>query len=97
MGRSIDYANAELDMADALRSLVASGGTPCARSHELILTVLTSPLDASVEAGVVRRDTGATDMSAALTGIAPAPGRAGQREQAERLLALTLDGLGVAV
>jgi AcrR family transcriptional regulator len=95
MGRFIDYATAKLGMADALRSLVASGVNPYAQSHELILTALTSLLDASVEAGAVRGDIGARDMFAALTGIALTSGRPEQREQAERLLDLTLDGLGV--
>ncbi|GGX97270.1 hypothetical protein GCM10010358_58860 [Streptomyces minutiscleroticus] len=48
--------------------------------------------DAGIRAGVVRRSTGATDVSAALTGIAPDPGGPGQREQAERLLGRVLDG-----
>ncbi|WP_217145740.1 TetR/AcrR family transcriptional regulator [Streptomyces sp. AC627_RSS907] len=94
MGRFIDYATAKLGMADALRALVAAGVNPYAQSHEMILTALTSLLDAGTRAGVVRKDIGATDMFAALTGIALASGRPEQREQAERLLDLTLDGLG---
>ncbi|WP_406193894.1 TetR/AcrR family transcriptional regulator [Kitasatospora sp. NBC_01560] len=93
MGRFIDYATAKLGMADALRSLVEAGVNPYAQSHELMLAALTSLLAAGVEAGTVRADIGATDMFAALTGIALASGRPDQREQAERLLDLTLDGL----
>lgn len=50
-------------------------------------------LDAGVRAGTIRSDIGATDMLAGLTGIALASGEPEQREQAERLLDLTLDGL----
>ncbi|WP_405804046.1 TetR/AcrR family transcriptional regulator [Streptomyces sp. NBC_00210] len=93
MGRFIDYATAKLGMADALRALVESGVNPYAQSHELMLAALTSLLDAGVRAGTIRSDIGATDMFAALTGIALASGKPEQREQAERLLDLTLDGL----
>ena len=93
MGRFIDYATAKLGMADALRALVESGVNPYAQSHELMLAALTSLLDAGVRVGTIRSDIGATDMFAALTGIALASGKPEQREQAERLLDLTLDGL----
>ncbi|MFF5669458.1 hypothetical protein ACFY8S_04845 [Streptomyces hygroscopicus] len=44
-----------------------------------------------------RSDIGATDLFAALTGIALASGQLEQREQADRLLDLTLDGLSTGV
>ncbi|MER7666840.1 helix-turn-helix domain-containing protein [Kitasatospora sp. NPDC096128] len=92
-GRFIDYATAKLGMADALRALVETGVNPYARSHEMMMAALTSLLAAGVEAGTIRSDIGAADMFAALTGIALTSGRPEQREQAERLLDLTLDGL----
>ncbi|KJS59853.1 TetR/AcrR family transcriptional regulator [Streptomyces rubellomurinus] len=93
MGRFIDYATAKLGMADALRALVESGVNPYARSHEMMTAALTSLMSAGVEAGTVRSDIGPADMFAALTGIALTSGKPEQREQAERLLDLTLDGL----
>ncbi|MBW8086998.1 TetR/AcrR family transcriptional regulator [Streptomyces hygroscopicus subsp. hygroscopicus] len=93
LGRFMDYANAKLGMADALRGVVASGVNPYARSHEMIQDALSRLMDAAVTAGVIRSDISATDMFAALTGIALASGRPEQREQADRLLDLTLDGL----
>ncbi|WP_369185135.1 TetR/AcrR family transcriptional regulator [Streptomyces sp. Y1] len=93
MGRFIDYATAKLGMADALRALVESGVNPYARSHEMMMAALTSLMSAGVEAGTVRSDIGPADMFAALTGIALTSGKPEQREQAERLLDLTLDGL----
>jgi hypothetical protein len=62
----------------------------------MMLTVLESLLDAGVKAGTVRSDITATDMFAALTGIALASGKPEQRDQAERLLDLTLDGLSTS-
>ncbi|MEV4612986.1 helix-turn-helix domain-containing protein [Kitasatospora sp. NPDC049258] len=92
-GRFIDYATAKFGMADALRALVESGVNPYARSHEMMMAALSSLLAAGVEAGTIRSDIGAADMFAALTGIALTSGKPEQREQAERLLDLTLDGL----
>jgi AcrR family transcriptional regulator len=94
MGRFIDYATAKLGMAEALRALVASGVNPYAQSHEMMLSALDSLLSSGADAGTVRSDITAADMFAALTGIALASGKPDQREQAERLLDLTLDGLG---
>jgi AcrR family transcriptional regulator len=93
MGRFIDYATAKLGMADALRAVVDSGVNPYAHSRELIMSALTSLLDAATAAGTIRSDIGAPDLFAALTGVALASGKPDQREQAERLLDLILDGL----
>ncbi|MFE2447333.1 TetR/AcrR family transcriptional regulator [Streptomyces melanosporofaciens] len=93
LGCFMDYANAKLGMADALRGVVASGVNPYAQSHEMIQGALSRLMDAAVTAGVIRSDISATDMFAALTGIALASGKPEQREQADRLLDLTLDGL----
>ncbi|MBO3675999.1 TetR/AcrR family transcriptional regulator [Streptomyces sp. NEAU-YJ-81] len=93
LGRFMDYANAKLGMADALRGVVASGVNPYAQSHEMIQDALSRLMDAAVTAGVIRSDISATDMFAALTGIALASGKPEQREQADRLLDLALDGL----
>ncbi|GDY50625.1 hypothetical protein SVIO_012480 [Streptomyces violaceusniger] len=93
LGRFMDYVNAKLGMADALRGVVATGVNPYAQSHEMIQDALSRLMDAAVAAGVIRSDIGAIDMFAALTGIALASGKPEQREQADRLLDLTLDGL----
>ncbi|MGW4351923.1 TetR/AcrR family transcriptional regulator [Nocardia sp. NPDC004582] len=96
MGRFIDYATAKFGMADVLRALVDAGVDPYARSKEMMLDALASLLDAAARSGTVRSDITATDMFAALTGIALASGKPEQREQADRLLDLTLDGLRTA-
>ncbi|HUR02180.1 MAG TPA: helix-turn-helix domain-containing protein [Nonomuraea sp.] len=91
--RFIDYATAKLGMAEALRAVVASGTNPYARSRELIQAALSSLMDACMAAGEIRSDISASDMFAALAGIALTSAAPEQREQAERLLDLTLDGL----
>ncbi|WP_031066771.1 TetR/AcrR family transcriptional regulator [Streptomyces sp. NRRL WC-3742] len=93
MGRFIDYATAKLGMADALRAVVDSGVDPYAHSRELMMTALTSLLDAASAAGSIRSDISPPDMFAALTGVALTSGKPEQREQAERLLDLILGGL----
>jgi AcrR family transcriptional regulator len=92
MGRFIDYATAKFGMAEALRSVTETGVNPYAQSHEMILEALTALLDAA--AGTVRSDIGPADLFAALTGIALTSAKPEQREQAERLLDLTMSGLG---
>ncbi|MFJ1936229.1 TetR/AcrR family transcriptional regulator [Kitasatospora sp. NPDC088160] len=91
--RFIDYATAKYGMADALRAVVASGSNPYADSHEMIQGALNSLMEAGAAAGTIRSDIRATDMFAALAGIALTSAKPEQREQAERLLDLTLDGL----
>ncbi|MFE9411279.1 TetR/AcrR family transcriptional regulator [Streptomyces sp. NPDC006704] len=96
MGHFIDYATAKLGMAEALRSVVASGGDPYGHSREMIQTAITTLMEAGVAAGELRRDILPSDLFAALAGIALTSAEPAQRGQAERLLALTLDGLSAA-
>ncbi|MFC8124192.1 TetR/AcrR family transcriptional regulator [Streptomyces sp. NPDC057302] len=91
--RFIDYATAKLGMADALRAVVNLGTNPYADSHEMIQTALSSLMDANSAAGTIRSDISPADMFAALAGIALTSAKPEQREQAERLLDLILDGL----
>jgi AcrR family transcriptional regulator len=93
LGRFIDYANAKIGMADALRALVASGGHPFARSHEMMREAIEALLAANLSDGLVRSDISAADLFAALSGVALAAGRADQRPQADRLLDLLMDAL----
>ncbi|MFK0050173.1 TetR/AcrR family transcriptional regulator [Streptomyces sp. NPDC090741] len=89
----MDYATAKLGMADALRAIAASGSNPYAHSHDMIQSAITALMDACADAGAIRTDISATDLFAALAGIALTSAKPEQREQAERLLDLTLDGL----
>jgi hypothetical protein len=93
MGRFLDYATAKLGMADALRAVIASGGDPYGDTREMMLAALSSLRQAGVAAGTIRSDISPADMLASLSGIVLASSKPEQREQAERLLDLTLDGL----
>ncbi|MGN7139335.1 TetR/AcrR family transcriptional regulator [Streptomyces pseudogriseolus] len=89
----MDYVTAKFGMADALQAVVASGSDPYNESHRMIQTALTSLLEAGTTAGEIRSDISPADLFAALTGIALTSGKPDQRDQAERLIDLTLDGL----
>ncbi|TDD02948.1 TetR family transcriptional regulator [Nonomuraea deserti] len=89
----LDYVTAKLGMADALRAIVATGGNPYGHSRDMIQAAITALMDACAAAGTIRTDISPADMGAALAGIALTSARPEQREQAERLLDLTLDGL----
>lgn len=95
MDRFLDYATAKLGMAEALRAVVAAGSDLHGPSHAMISEAITTLREAGVLAGVFRTDVRAGDLFAALAGIALTSGAPEQREQAERLLDLTMDGLRV--
>lgn len=89
----MDYATAKLGMADALRAVAAAGANPHAHSRDMIQTAITALMDACTAADAIRTDIRPTDVFAALAGIALTSAQPEQRDQAERLLDLTLDGL----
>ncbi len=91
MDRYIDYMTRKLGMADALRSVIASGANPYAQSFELLVGAIKPLLDAGVAAGEIRPDVSADDVLVSLSGVALAAGT--KRDQADRLLNLLLDGL----
>ncbi|MFE3829738.1 TetR/AcrR family transcriptional regulator [Streptomyces sp. NPDC059092] len=89
----LDYVTAKLGMAEALRAIAATGENPYGHSREMIEAATTALMDACAAAGTIRTDISPSDLFAALAGIALTSARPAQREQAERLLDLTLDGL----
>jgi AcrR family transcriptional regulator len=89
----LDYVTAKLGMADALRAIAATGENPYGHSRDMIQAAITALMDACAAAGAIRTDISPADMGAALAGIALTSAKPEQREQAERLLDLTLDGL----
>uniref|UniRef100_A0AAU2JJB8 TetR/AcrR family transcriptional regulator n=1 Tax=Streptomyces sp. NBC_00049 TaxID=2903617 RepID=A0AAU2JJB8_9ACTN len=91
----LDYVTAKYGMIDALRAIAATGGNPYGHSREMIRAAIASLMDACVAAGAIRTDIGPGDIGAALEGIALTSAGAEHRQQAERLLDLTLDGLTV--
>lgn len=93
MDRYIDYMTTKRGMADALRAVIASGGTPYAQSRARLITAITSLLQAGAASGTLRADVAPADVLASLSGISLAAGEPAQRAQARRLLDLLMDGL----
>ncbi|MFG2679871.1 TetR/AcrR family transcriptional regulator [Streptomyces sp. NPDC048392] len=91
----LDYVTAKYGMIDALRAIAATGGDPYGHSREMIQAALGALMEACAAAGAIRTDIGPADLAAALEGIALTSGGRERRQQAERLLDLTLDGLKV--
>ncbi|MDF3293010.1 TetR/AcrR family transcriptional regulator [Streptomyces silvisoli] len=89
----LDYVTTKAGMADALRAIAATGSNPYGPSRDMIQTAITALMDACAAAGMIRTDISPSDMGAALEGIALTSAKPEQRERAERLLDLTLDGL----
>jgi AcrR family transcriptional regulator len=93
MDRYIDYMATKRGMADALRVVIASGGTPYAQSRDRLLTAIATLLKAGNEAGTLRADVPPGDALTSLSGVALAAGAPDQRDQAGRLLDLLMDAL----
>ena len=89
MGQFLDYATAELGMADALHAMIAAGGDRCGNSQELMLEAVS----VLRHAGVVRPDIAPPDVLAMPTGT----GRPEHRERADRLLDFALDAMSTSV
>jgi len=93
MDRYLEYMTTKRGMADALRAVIASGGTPYAQSRDRLVTAITSLLQAGAASGTLRADIEPADVLASLSGISLAAGEPEQRAQARRLLDLLMDGL----
>jgi AcrR family transcriptional regulator len=93
MDRFIDYLATKHGMAEALRTVIASGGNPFAQSRESLLEAIDSLLTAGATQGSLRGDVQAADVMFGISGVSLAAGAPEQRDQAGRLLDLLLDGL----
>jgi AcrR family transcriptional regulator len=93
MDRFIDYLAAKQGMAEALRAAVASGADPFAESLDRLSAAIGMLLRAGAEAGLLRSDVEPIDVGLSLNGVALAAGAPAQRDRADRLLDLLLDGL----
>lgn len=108
MDRFVDYMVTKRHMADALRAVVASGGTPFAHSRERMTAAVATLLDAGAADGTLRSDVGSADVVAGdikgtcvggadvlvgVSGVCMTAGDPDGRAQAGRLLDLLVDGL----
>jgi AcrR family transcriptional regulator len=93
MDRFVDYMTTKRGMGDALRALIASGGDPFSESRDRLTAAVTTLLHAGAEAGTLRSDVTPDDLLVSLSGVSLATSEPQQREQANRLLDLLMDGL----
>lgn len=93
MGRFLDYMATKRGMADALRALIATGANPYAQSRGRLLAAISALVDAGKTAAVVREDIEPADVLVSLSGVSLVAGEPQQRDQAQRLLDLLMDGL----
>jgi len=93
MDRFVDYTTTKQGMADALRAVIASGGDPFAQSRESLLAAIGTLLKAGAADATLRGDVTPADVMASLSGVSLVAGAPDQRDQADRLLDLLLDGL----
>lgn len=89
----VDYMTTKRGMAGALRVVIASGGDPFAQSRGLLTGAMSTLLEAGAKAKTLRTDVDAEDVLVSLSGVTLAAGDAAQRDQANRLLDLLMDGL----
>ncbi|MEV2240187.1 TetR family transcriptional regulator [Micromonospora sp. NPDC049891] len=93
MDHFIDYLATKREMADALRLVIAAGTNPFAQSRDRLLAAVARLLTAGVAAGTIRSDVDPGDVLVGLNGVSLATGAREQRDQAQRLLDLLMDGL----
>ncbi|HYZ16458.1 MAG TPA: TetR/AcrR family transcriptional regulator [Candidatus Acidoferrum sp.] len=92
MNRFVGYVAAKRGMADALRSMISSNAL-FTRTHDRMVSALSSLLRAAAENGSIRGDIDAEDVLRAMGGVWLVSGDEGWEEQAGRLLDLLIDGL----
>jgi AcrR family transcriptional regulator len=93
MSRFVEYAATKRGMSEALRAAVASGLPLFANTRARMLDALRRLLEAAAADGTIRADVDADDVLRAMGGIWHMSDGPEWREQAQRLLALLMDGL----
>jgi hypothetical protein len=93
MHRYLDFVDSKRAMGVSLRAIVASGAVTQSDTRSRLAGAIAHFLDAGVAAGTLRSGVPADDVVAAMAGAAITAAPEEQREQAERLLDLLLDGL----
>jgi AcrR family transcriptional regulator len=93
LDRFVRHLEAKRGMAGALRAVVASGGQPFSETRAGLLGAIDTLLSAGARAGTLRSDVAPMDVLVSVSGILLVAGAPDQREQADRLLDLLVDGL----
>lgn len=89
----LDYMATKNGMADALRSIVVTGGELYVEARSRLTEAMTRLLDAGVADGRLRPGVEPWDVIASLGGVTLMAGMPEQREQAGRMLDLLMNGL----
>ncbi|MFF8990406.1 TetR/AcrR family transcriptional regulator [Streptomyces sp. NPDC014983] len=93
MSEVLDYLAAKHGMADTLKSLLRNDERLSSQTREQLTGAVEEFRLAGVAQGVIRRDVASHDILMALAGVTLVAGAGHQREQAERLLDLLMDGI----
>ncbi len=88
-----DWLATKHGMLGTLLAMIESGEIAETRTRAELLDAITTILAAGSAAGELRADVTAEDVAASLIGIFTVAGKAGQHDQASRLLNLLMDGL----
>jgi AcrR family transcriptional regulator len=93
MHRYLDFVDSKRAMGSGLRDIVASGAVTQIDTRARLTAAVAPFLEAGAAAGTLRSDVPPGDVVTAMAGAVFAADPDQQREQAERLLALLVDGL----
>jgi AcrR family transcriptional regulator len=93
LDRFVDYMATKHGMGDALKAVIASGGNPFAQSRAKLTEAMTVLLTAAVDAGQVRADVNPWDAMLSASGCCMVFAQTGDRDAANRILDLLMDGL----
>jgi AcrR family transcriptional regulator len=93
MDRFAGYVAAKREMADALRSVFASGAMTVSQAREELTAAVGTILHAGAAAGTLRDDVRPEDVVAMIVGMFTATSPAGGREQLERMFDLLMDAV----
>lgn len=93
MSQVLDYLDTKQGMAESLQSLLRSDAELSSRTREQLTAAVERLRLAGIAQGVIRETVPAPDILMTLAGITLVAGSRPQREQAERLLDLLMDGV----
>jgi AcrR family transcriptional regulator len=93
MSQVLDYLAAKHGMADTLKALLQNDEQLSSQTREQLTGAIDEFRLAGISQGVIREDVPSSDILMSLAGVTLVAGAHHQREQAERLLDLLMDGI----
>jgi AcrR family transcriptional regulator len=93
MSQVLDYLATKHGMADTLKALLQGDAQLSSQTREQMTGAIEEFRRAGITQGVIRQDVPSPDILMTLAGVTLVAGAAHQREQAERLLDLLMDGV----